>query len=122
MLLINRYSCIIFFALSISLLAACSSNSEEKNAMDAKYKKLNELVAIGMNIDNAANILRENGYTVGQKEYPTAQKDYSQIIVPLSKKIPASATIAETTGKGKGMNIYAIIKADKNDIIFEIYH
>jgi hypothetical protein len=73
-----------------------------------------------MDIDMAATALKEKGFVVGAKNYPTAAKDYSQIIVPLSDKIPASATIAETINKGSGKNIYAVIKAGEDNKITEI--
>lgn len=122
MLLINKKIFAMFVTLFVLLTTACSSSSEQDTNMNEKYHKILGLVSVGMNIDEAANILKKNGFTVGQREYPTAGKEYSQILIPLSRTIPVSATVAETTGKGTGKNIYVIIKADSKDIIFEIYH
>jgi hypothetical protein len=73
-----------------------------------------------MDIDEAIIIIKKNGFAVGEKYFPTAQKDYYQVNIPLTQTIPKSATIAETTGKASDVRIYAIIKAGLDNKITSI--
>ena len=110
--------CIIGF-LSI-ILVSCNAEKQIKTEVDQNYLKLTKLVNVGMGIDEAADILKKNGFTVGEKHLPTVKKDYYQINVPLAQKMPKSATLAESTGKASDVRIYAIIRADLDNKITSI--
>ena len=112
----------IFFIFLVSLIFSCSSPSADTRTLSEKrFKVVQSLISIGMDIDEATSILKKQGFQVGKKYMPTKNKDYYQINILLLDEIPVSATIAETTGTSSSVRTYAIVKAglDNNIIAIE---
>ncbi len=74
-----------------------------------------------MDIDEAAHILKENGFKVGRKHSPTGSEDYFVVHIKLRERIPPSSTIADILGrKGKNGRGYATLEAGGDNKIFRI--
>jgi len=119
---------IIYFAILVLFFLLFSSSlyytqeRQAKNTIDKNFKLLNSLIHDEMNLDDASNILRNNGFVVWEKKRPSANKNYYKCYIPLSKKIPWSSTIAEIFGTSSEVRVYAIIKADPEKKIISIQH
>lgn len=59
-----------------------------------KYKdlhsRMSSLVQVGMNIDEARDILEKKGFSPGAKYHPTANKNYYWVDIPLVHRCPIS--------------------------------
>lgn len=116
----HRYVLISSFLLLILLCGCRAEDDRIKEMVKEKDTVLRSLVHIGMNVDEAIEVLRKNGYRVGEKHMPTKKGDYYAVAIPLIDKIPMSSIFAEVTGTDSKLRTYAIIKADLNNIITSI--
>ena len=80
---------------SLVVLASCDGRDSEA---DSREKSIHEIVAVGMDIDEAIELLREAGFAVGEKYFPTEDADYWLAHIGIRDEIPPSATIEEVTG------------------------
>jgi hypothetical protein len=104
---------ITIFSFFISVLAiGCLSDNDKSVEVKDKVEIIKSLVDVGMDIDEASKILRENGFKVGEKYMPTKNKDYYQVNIPVIDKIPVSSTIAESAGIETNTRGYVVLKAD----------
>ena len=108
------------FILLISVIIVACTSSEQRMANE-KQERIMKLISIGMNIDDARDILIKEGFKVGKKYFPTEKKNYYQMNVPLISKMPKSETIRYTTGLGPGKTkAYVMIIANPDGTITEI--
>jgi len=101
------------------MLFACSKAEPPKEV--GVEKQILGLISIGMNIDDARGMLLEKGIKVGEKYYPTSEKNYYQMNIPLISEIPVSETIRYATNKSPGnKKAYIVVFADKGGSITKI--
>ena len=101
------------------MLFACSK-AEAPQEVEIESEILG-LIAIGMNIDKARNKLIEKGFKVGQKYYPTKEKSYYQMDIPLVSQLPASETFRYATNMKSGdKKIHIVVFADTKGYITKI--
>lgn len=87
----------------------CSSGSDD---VEAKAQEIQRLIPVGMDIDKAIELLRDEGYRVGDKHHPTKAEDYYLALVPLRDHIPTSDTVRYTLGIEGSSKTYVVIKAN----------
>ena len=117
----NLFEITIFiFIVSIIITVSFLSDNDKTVEGKDKVKIVKSLVKVGMDIDWASKILRENGFKVGRKYMPTKNKDYYQINIPIIDKISLSSTIAESAGIKFNSRGYVVLEADLNNKITEI--
>ncbi len=100
-------------------LFACSKTEKPKKAGIEKH--IFSLISVGMNIDEARNELLKHGFKVGEKYFPTNEKNYYQMNIPLISKVPASETFRYVINRPPGnTKAYIIVTADKDGKITKI--
>lgn len=99
------------------IAAGCSNGSQE---VEAKSREIRQLRSAGMDIDEAIELLRAEGYRVGDKHHPTEAKDYYVALVPLRDHIPASDTVRYTVGMDGSSKAYVVIKSNKDGEIISV--
>ncbi len=116
------FCCICFLLLSVNSCCGTFYLTEaEKLRIEQEYQRLRNLVRVGMDIDEAACILKENGFKVGRKHSLTGSEDYFVVHIDLQERMPPSSTIAEILGtKSKNGRGYAVLEAGGDNRIFRI--
>ena len=105
--------------LALTIVSGCRSG--ETQSASEKQEKVMGLISIGMNIDEARDILLKQGFKVSRKHFPTKRKDYCQVLIPLISRIPASETARYVTGSEPGKTkAYVIVTAKPDGTITEI--
>ncbi len=100
-------------------MPSCKYNETQRAT--ERQKQIIALIAIGMNIDEARDALLKEGLKVSEKHFPTKNKDYCQIMIPLISKISASETARYVTGSEPGKTkAYVIVTAKPDGTITEI--
>ncbi|MCP4110883.1 MAG: hypothetical protein GY749_36075 [Desulfobacteraceae bacterium] len=116
------FCCVCFLLLSVNSCCGSFYRTEaEKLRIEQKYQRLRNLIRVGMDIDEAADILKENSFKVGKKHSPTGSENYFVVHIKLRERIPPSSTIAEILGtKSKNGRAYAVLEAGGDNKIFRI--
>ena len=109
----------IIITLCLLMLFACSKTEPPKEP--ETEKQILGLISIGMNIDEARNELINKGFKVGEKYYPTSDKSYYQMNIPLVSEIPVSETVRYVSNKSPGnKKVYIVVIADKDGNITKV--
>ena len=103
--------------LSVFCLVGCDKKDA---AVVAAGKRIQELVKVGADIDDAIVTLREEGFVVGDKYKPTKKGDYYQVNVVLRDKIPASETAKYVLDVPSKKRSYVVFKASLDGKIISI--
>jgi len=111
---------VIVAIILIVLVVLVISEYKMRADIEDKYRNVKSLINVGMDIDEAAKILQENGFRVGEKYSPTKKHDYYQVDIPLTEKVPLSATIQEITGLKIGGRGFVILIGNLDNKIIAI--
>lgn len=92
----GRITCalvIVFVVLSIAMVDLLPYFQYKRG-----HARMTSLVALGMDIDDAGELLRAEGFDVGTKYHPTDNKDYYWVDIRLARRTPVSVIIIELMG------------------------
>lgn len=92
----------------------------EGSAAEAREQRIRELVPIGMDIDEAIELLRSEGFSVGDKYFPTLNKDYYLADITIRFKFTFLDKINITRHKGKVNKKWVSLKAGLDGVITSI--
>ena len=107
--------------IAAGVMAACAMVSAEDRAAQRDEAAIRQLVSVGMDIDEAANRLKQAGFHVGEKGGLTASQHSNVMWVALRKRPPIIETIRYTMGRGGGTTkLYVVLIADNTGRIREI--
>lgn len=91
----------------------------EKNAVDKAAIHIKQVVRPGMTLDVATNLLRSEGFNVGDKYKPT-DADYYQVNIALRKEIPTADLIKYTVGATSSTRFFVVIHSDNAGKIISV--
>jgi len=118
------FTMLLVLVIVLVMVRGClQEKAQEKADVDAKVEHIHQLVSVGMDIDEAAETLREQGFTVGDKYKPTKRGDYYVVNVRLRKGYSVSDTIRYTVGSPGDRapkKKYLVIEADTEGVITSI--
>ncbi len=115
----------VFVIMSLAILGVVvlyvAAGRSRKDAVDAKVMRIHQLISVGMDIDSAAEKLRADGFTVGEKHRPT-DDDYYLVVVPVRTERTFLETFCYTTGieYDSGVKMYVVIRADSDGVITSV--
>ncbi len=109
--------CLIGLVAIVFLMDGCDPEGKEA---DARRQRIRELVPIGMDIDEAIELLRAEGFSVGDKYFPTNDKDYLMADIVIRMKENRFDTFKRVIGKGRVKKRYVAIKATPEGVITSI--
>jgi len=97
---------------ALAVVAAMWIWSPDDGRLKVQEQRIRTVVNVGMNIDEAARILRSNGFSVTDKYRPTSD-NYYVCVVRLD--VPSRLDlIKDMLGIGKPRKIYLTIRSDEN--------
>ncbi len=105
----------------ITIVFLVDSYDPEGKEVTARRQRIRELVPIGMDIDEAIELLRSEGFSVGDKYHPTKLHDVYWADIKIRKEpIPFLETLKLGMGKGKVRKRYVAIEANPDGVITTI--
>ena len=105
----------------VTIVFLVDSFDPEGKEVTARRQRIRELVPIGMNIDEAIEILRANGISVTDKYDPTKSQSYYLADIKIRKEpITFLETLKLGMGKGKVRKRYVALKANWDGVITAI--
>lgn len=105
----------IILLLLAFIFVGCGSGLRE--TIKEKRTHINNLVHIGMDLDKAIRILKDNDYRVGEKHI---RNSYIFIYIPLVDRMPVRSTLTESVGLNSNAGIYVVIKSGLDNKITSI--
>jgi hypothetical protein len=121
--LMSRRSKRSFWVLLIVCLTvlACAMDLAPVFQYRCGYALMNSLVRPGMDIDVAANVLRANGFSVGQKYCPTQNRDYYWVDVRLVNRASRIADLLNTAGIRVRYYRYGCLESGLDGVVRRVF-
>ncbi len=123
----KRFKVISFLAIVcliglVAIVWLVDSYDPEGKEVDARKQRIRELVPIGMDIDAAIQLLRSEGFSVGEKYFPTNDRDCYWVDIILRKEpITFLDMIKQGMGRGRVKKRYMALEADLDGAITKNY-
>jgi hypothetical protein len=93
----------------------------ESNKVKKRVARVHELVDVGMKIDVAIDVLRDEGFDVGDKYQPAKGANYYIVVVGVRESTPPDETLRYTLGVEPSDRKYSVIlKADQDGTITSV--
>jgi len=86
----------------------------------SEHARMTSLVRPGVNIDQAAAVLRANGFSVGQKYCPTINRDYYWVDVRLIRRRSITADLLCFAGVRMRYFVYGCLESGLDNVIRRI--